>query len=166
VPALIVLLYARHFTPGIPTRGPVIKKRREAAVQLGKSANLSAIPFLIEACNDTHPGVRCEVIQALGRLGDSSAVPALISSLDDPDPMVREAAIAAIGRIKDLGAVIPLINCLNDKEITVRIGAAEVLGKLGDKRAVGPLTKIRDTDVFSEVREAAEAAVRKIQARP
>jgi HEAT repeat protein len=105
------------------------------------------------------------VIQALGRLGDSSAVPALIASLDDPDPMVRAASIAAIGTIKDRDAVIPLINRLNDKEISIRIGAAEVLGKLGDKRAVGPLTKIRDNDVFSEVREAAEAALRKIQAR-
>jgi HEAT repeat protein len=78
---------------------------------------------------------------------------------------VLAAAIAAIGTIKDRDAVIPLINCLNDKEIPVRIGAAEVLGKLGDKRAVGPLTKIRENDVFSEVREAAEVALKKIQAR-
>jgi HEAT repeat protein len=106
------------------------------------------------------------VIQALGRLGDSSAVPALIASLDDPDPMVRAAAIAALGTIKDRDAVIPLISCLNDKEISIRIGAAEVLGKLGDKRAVGPLTKIRDHDIYSEVREAVEVALKKIQARP
>jgi HEAT repeat protein len=146
-------------------RSPVIKKRREAAVQLGKSANLSAIPFLIEALTDTHPGVRSDVVQALGRLGDSSAVPALISSLDDPDPIVRAAAIAAIGKIKDRDAVLPLINCLHDKEILIRIGAAEVLGKIGDKRAVGPLKKICDTDIYSEVREAAEAAIKRIQAR-
>jgi HEAT repeat protein len=145
-------------------RSPVIKKRREAAVQLGKSASLSAIPCLVEARFDSHPGVRSDVVQALGRLGDSSAVPALISSLDDPDPMVRVAAIAAIGTIKDRDTVIPLIKCLHDKEISIRIGAAEILGKLGDKRA--PLTKIRDHDIYSEVREAAEVALKKIQARP
>lgn len=146
-------------------RSPVIKKRREAAVQLGKSANLLAIPSLVEARSDSHPGVRCDIVQALGRLGDSSAVPALISSLDDPDPTVRAAAIAAIGTIKDRDAVIPLISCLHDKEISIRTGAAEVLGKLGDKRAVEPLKKIRDHDIYSEVREAAEAAVKKILAR-
>jgi HEAT repeat protein len=101
----------------------------------------------------------------LGRLKDSSALPALIASLDDPDPKVRASAIAAIGTIKDRDAVIPLINCLNDKEIPVRIGAAEVLGRLGDNRAVRPLTKIHENDVFSEVREAAEVALKKIQAR-
>ncbi len=127
-------------------RSPVIKKRREAAVALGKSANLSAIPSLVEALADTHPGVR-------------------FASLDDPDPVVRAAAIAAIGTIKDRDAVYPLIHCLDDKEMRVRIGAAEVLGKLGDKRAVEPLTKIRDNDLFSEVREAAETALRKILAR-
>ena len=79
--------------------------------------------------------------------------------------MVRAAAIAALGTIKDRDAVIPLISCLHDKEISIRIGAAGVLGRLGDKRAVGPLLKIRDNDIFSEVREAAEAALKKIHAR-
>ena len=79
--------------------------------------------------------------------------------------MVRAAAITAIGTIKDRDAVIPLINCLHDKEISIRIGAAEVLGKLGDKRALEPLKKIRNNDLYSEVREAAETALKKIQAR-
>lgn len=163
----MVLFCMNDISPWVSQlRSPVIKKRREGAVALGKSTNLSAIPSLVEALTDTHPGVRCDVVQALGRLGDSSAVPALIASLDDPDPVVRAAAIAAIGTIKDRDAVYPLIHCLHDKEIHVRIGAAEVLGKLGDKRAVEPLTKIRDNDIFSEVREAAETALRKILARP
>src|SRR5665647_2363373 len=66
---------------------PTIKMRRAAALCLGKSADLSAIPHLIEALSDSHPLVRSEVVQALGRLGDSSAVAALIASLNDTDPM-------------------------------------------------------------------------------
>jgi HEAT repeat protein len=126
---------------------PTIKKRRAAAIQLGKSGNLSAIPPLIEALSDNHPLVRCDSVQALGRLGDSSAV-----------------AIAAIGKIKDRDAVDPLIRCLCDKEIIIRIGAAEVLGKLGDRRAIKPLKKLAD-DQFSAVREAAAEALLRLQVR-
>ena len=142
----------------------VVKKRRASATLLGKSGNLSAICPLIEALSDPHPAVRSDIVQALGRLRDSSAIPGLIASLKDTDPSVRAAAIAAIGKIKDRDAVDPLICCLTDREIIIRIGAAEVLGKLGDRRATGPLKDL-EHDLFSEVREAAKAALRKIQTK-
>ena len=36
---------------------PTIKKRRSAALHLGKSGNLSTILPLVEALSDTHPAV-------------------------------------------------------------------------------------------------------------
>jgi HEAT repeat protein len=69
-----------------------------------------------------------------------------------------------MGKIKDRDAVDPLIRCLRDKEIIIRIGAAEVLGKLGDRRAIEPLRNLGH-DPFSDVREAAAAAIRKLQVR-
>ena len=56
---------------------------------------------------------------------------------------------------------IRLIRCLQDKEINIRIGAAEVLGSLKDRRATGPL-KNSLNDPFSQVREAAEIAIRQL----
>jgi HEAT repeat protein len=53
---------------------------------------------------------------------------------------------------------------LEDTVIEVRIGAAVVLGKLGDTRAVAYLERMAG-DPFSEVREAAEAAIVQIQKR-
>jgi HEAT repeat protein len=55
-----------------------------------------------------------------------------------------------------------VIRLLKDKEIEVRIGAALVLGRLGDRRAALPLKHLLD-DPFSEVREAAEAALLRIE---
>jgi HEAT repeat protein len=69
-----------------------------------------------------------------------------------------------MGKIKDREAVDPLIRCLCDKEIIIRIGAAEVLGKLGDRRAIEPL-KILRKDPFNEVRDAADAAIRRLGVR-
>ena len=85
-------------------------------------------------------------------------------ALKDNDPQVRAAAIDAIGKIKDRDAVDPLIRCLNDREVIIRIGAAEVLGKLGDRRVRGPLKALED-DPSSEVREAMEMALKRIQVK-
>ena len=96
------------------------------------------------------------------RLGEGDAIPALISALNDPEPVVRTAVIAAMGRIQDRQATCALISCLKDTDDRVRIGAAEVLGKLGDSRAIKPLEAL-EQDPFSDVREAAEMAVSRIQ---
>ncbi len=77
-----------------------VKKRRNAAVLMGKSGNHLAIGPLIEALADPHPGVRSEIIQALGRLGDSSSVTGLIASLRDADRDVRAAAISSLGKLR------------------------------------------------------------------
>jgi HEAT repeat protein len=69
-----------------------------------------------------------------------------------------------MGKIKARDAVYPLIRCLYDKEIIIRIGAAEVLGKLGDRRAIEPLKNLGH-DPFADVRDAAEAAIRRLRVR-
>ncbi len=76
--------------------GITIKKRRNAALLMGKSGNLLAIAPLTEALADPHPGGSQRDRQALGRLGDSSAIPGLITALGDSDLYVRVAAISAM----------------------------------------------------------------------
>ena len=64
--------------------------------------------------------------------------------------------------IKDRASVDALIPCLGDKVMEIRIGAAQVLGKLGDRRAIGPL-KILEEDPFTDVRDAAVEAIRRLR---
>jgi len=136
-------------------------RRRDAARQLGRSGNPAAVGALGAALADGHPGVRVEIVQALGRLEDPAAVPFLVTALCDTEPGIRAAAIAALGRMKDPAAVDPLLRCLGDRDMAVRIGATEILGKLGSARIL-PHLETLEHDPFSEVREAAAAAIARI----
>lgn len=74
---------------------------------------------------------RVRAAVALGALGSRRAVPALVRTLRD----VREA------------------------DYDVRAACAHALGQLGDDAAVEPLTTARDDDTYTQVRQAAAAAL-------
>ena len=136
-----------------------VAKRRAAAAALGKSGMVAAIPPLAAALGDPHPAVRCEIVQALGRLADSSAVPALIDALDDAEPAVRAAALAALGRIRDPASADgrhPAPEGQGDGRADRGGGSARE-----DWATGGPSDPWNSllSDPFSEVREAAEAAL-------
>jgi HEAT repeat protein len=93
--------------------------RRHAVDALGQFGEKDAVPFLINALQDTDAEVRVNAIVALGRIGDKSAVPALKELLksndqaegrarlryEPPNPLfklmtVREAAMQALKQIE------------------------------------------------------------------
>jgi HEAT repeat protein len=78
-------------------------QRQTAAQALGKIGRKEALPALIEALGDPHPGVRRQAAWAIGMIADESefARRSLISLLFDPDADVREAASLALGRTGD-----------------------------------------------------------------
>lgn len=96
----------------------------------------AAIPFLVEAARDPHPGVREETARALGRSRDTAAVRPLADLLArDPEEEVREVAAGALGVLADPGAIPALRTALGDRSHTVRLAAATSLGDLGWKPA-------------------------------
>jgi HEAT repeat protein len=106
---LVVLFYAgigsyRDCLAAEPTiaelkaqlKDPDAKVRKKAAVQLGKTKSLEAVPPLLSAAADPDPGVREEVVKSLGLLKDQSAVTILLTTLQDPVESVREQSIIAL----------------------------------------------------------------------
>lgn len=96
----------------------------------------AAIPFLVEATRNPHPGVREETARALGRSRDTAAVQPLAELLArDPEEEVREVAAGALGVLAEPGAIPALRTALGDRSHTVRLAAATSLGDLGWKPA-------------------------------
>ena len=118
------LLGLRH-PKGLPTVVEFLRPvygealRRYAVDTLGKFGEEDAVPFLINALQDTDAEVRVNAIMALGRIGDKSAVPALKELLknndqaegrarlryEPPDPLfklmtVHKAALQALKQIE------------------------------------------------------------------
>lgn len=78
------------------------KVRVQAALVLGKLADVRAVPCLSRALADSNKTVRATAAQALGKLGDPSAVDALrVAAKRDGDAFVRaqcEKALAMLTR--------------------------------------------------------------------
>jgi HEAT repeat protein len=94
---LIALREARHVL------------RARAADALGKYADASAVPALIEALHDEVDSVRGHAASALGELGDVRATAPLLDMLRDPDIWLKWAAAEALGNLRDPAAVLPLL---------------------------------------------------------
>jgi hypothetical protein len=99
-----------------------------------------------------------DAAKELGEIGDARAVEPLIEALDDKQILVRTEAAKALGKIGDTRAVEPLLETMPSEP------AAEALGRIGDKRVLGLLIQVVE-DPDRRVREAAEAALDKIEAK-
>jgi HEAT repeat protein len=97
---------------------------------------------------------------------DSRAVPALIGALDDQFVWVRMKAAATLGGLRDARAVEPLAARLHDRNRSMRREAARALGAIGEADAVPALTALRDRSTLDWVREAATAAIERIERGP
>ena len=106
----------------------------------------------------------------LGRSKDPRATKALIAALKDPDVEVRHQVIRLSGKLgREVGDVVPaLIDVATMDDATQnRLAAIQELGDLGPvaSRAVEILTRLAADDVRSSVREAAQAALKRIQGK-
>jgi len=95
-----------------------------------------AVPALIEALQDSDPGVRGGAALALGHIHSetSTVVPALIKSLHDGEVFVRAQAAAALGKFGTYGkpAVGPLVELLGETTQDARNAVSKAL------RAIDP----------------------------
>ncbi len=142
--------------------------RQEAAEAIGKigPAAKSAVGPLLAALGDTDDTVRDAAALALAAFGKDAVGP-LTAALKHADANVRRGAAAAIGRIgpgaKD--AVTPLVAVMkNDADSDVREAAIRALGSIGpDAKAAAPALRDALTDRDQGVREAAAAALKRIE---
>lgn len=116
--------------------------RRQAALALGRSAEKSAGPALIQALKDPQPEVRREAARALGAIKEVSAAPALAAALRDADKNVRSCAAFALGEIRDPASAEALLTALGDPEWTVRDQAAWALRELHEPKLAAPLAAL------------------------
>ena len=121
-----------------------------------------ALPYLLEAMKDKDPQLRHGAAWTLGSMKNERSVEPLVTALADKSEHVRAAAAWALGSIGTTNAVPPLIKLTADENPRPRIGAVTALGDIGDNRAVETLTKIAEQDKEARVREAAQAALKKI----
>jgi HEAT repeat protein len=109
---------------------------------------------------------RYHVARALARLGPAAghAVPVLRETLADADAEVRMEAVWALAAIGPAAAsaVPALLRALGDADAQVRAGAAWALAHVGAGRDAAPALEPLTHDPDRDVREAAEAARRRL----
>ena len=110
----------------------VVGVREHAAKRLGRLADTTAVPALIDALGDAKARVRREAARALGAIRDARAVAPLAKALGDPDTNVRFYAAYALGQIKAPQAAETLIRALGDPQWCVRNQAAWALREIRD----------------------------------
>lgn len=151
-----------------------IRNRKEAAkalASIGPKA-ASVTEKLLKGLEDPHPEIRQSAAFALGRLqGEPDrALPALLRAARDPNVSVRCLAVHAIGAYgKSATHLIPeLIDILRRDEVAdVRLAAIEELASFGpDARPALEALRLASKDGRAAIREAALAALKKIESSP
>jgi HEAT repeat protein len=133
---------------------PIIEVRHSAAMALGNTKHLAAIPFLMEALRDSswwfeRDEAAADLLTAIEKMGPAVVDP-LIEALGDKEGTVRRYAAVTLGRIGDLRAIEELGMTLYDLHNEVRKAAGEALAKFGAPAV----------DIFIEALKHPEAEVR------
>jgi len=105
-------------------------RRRDAALQLGRSGEKGAFEPLVAALAVEDRYLRQAVVEALGMLGDRRAVEPLTALLQDPDSNLRRRAALALGELGDPAAVPALEEAREDPSWSVRSAAERALERL------------------------------------
>jgi HEAT repeat protein len=149
-------------------RDPSADVARDAAIELGRSNDLSAVLPLIEVISNNdgfyHNVVRAAAAEALGLLGDSRAVEPLLVLSRDTMAEASAEAVRALALLNDQRAVAPLIDIVRNSYgfflPIVRRAAVIALAKLGGPAAMGELQAVsRNTFEDPVIRQAATRAI-------
>ncbi len=132
--------------------------RIEAALDIGKLADPTAIPALIQRLgSETDFFVRENIVWALVRMGDAAVLPT-IDVLQHGDAPVRYHAAHVLSKLGDRRAVAALIEALHDDDSMLSQKAAYALGSLRDVRALPALLELLGAD-GSEMRSTIHDAI-------
>ena len=114
---------------------------------------------------DEFPEVREGAAYSLGRIGTPEAL-RLVAEVtrSDEDRRVRLTALAVISETPDKSSSSVLIEILDDREPEVRGPAAIALGRLRAFEAISALQRIQEEDPNVRVRQAAQAALKRLSA--
>ena len=121
-----------------------------------------AVPELIRALKDEHPGVRLHAILALDMIADDAALPGLVEALREESSQLRAAAVSALGQFGSRAPVRLVAERLGDESEDVRTRAATALGAIGDRAAVPALVERLKDDSNREVSRVAAETLTKI----
>jgi HEAT repeat protein len=149
---------------------------RQAAIEgigrMGEKAE-PAIPVLARGLKEADVNLRRAAAVALGQVGDQArdAWGAIKEAYQDTDNGVRNQVIRLAGRIgKDEKEAVLLLEKAAQKDANLenRLAALQELGQLetAATQALPTLTRLAAEDARVSVREAAEAAVKKIKGAP
>ncbi len=104
---------------------------REAAYEsLGLLQVREALPRLLRAFEDSHPGARQAAVLAIARAAPEECDRACAPLLDDPRPEMRFASVWAFASLGDAHAT-EIARALRDPDLEVRALALQCLGDLG-----------------------------------
>ena len=149
--------------------------RHEAIEGIGRMGEkaAAAIPALARALKEKDVELRRAAAVALGQVGDQAkdAWPAIKEAYHDADNGVRNQVIRLAGSIgEELKEAIALLAEAAQKDINLenRLAAVQELGRLESAAmaALPVLSRIATDDARASVRDAAQAAIRKIKGVP
>lgn len=155
---------------GEPLIGPISELLSDSDEDIRSSALILATSFedprllqpIVGLLKDDDWWIRLTAVEMLGRIGEKRSVPHLIGCLDDEE--LRWSAIEALTRIGDPMALQPIAMLMKDPAREVRIEAIRACETFKDKRVLPLLEFCAQNDEALEVRQAAIAAKRVIDA--
>jgi hypothetical protein len=155
--------------PTLPATG-----RSQTVTRLGRLRSQEAVPAIARlAGSDPSPDVRVCSLLALGEIGAGGVAQSVEAVLlADGDTRVRAHAAELLGRLGQARSVPVLVESLRGRvppppeEARVNVWYAAVvraLGDIGDPRAIPALRELAGTEPVDWVRDAAKAAVHRIE---
>jgi len=149
-------------------RDPSADVARDAAIELGRTKDRSAVDALIDVITNSddfyHNVVRAAAAEALGQLGDVTAVEPLLTLSRDTMAEASAEAVRALAVLNDQRAVGPLIDIVRNSYgfflPIVRRAAVIALAKLGGPAAAAELKAVSaNTSEDPVIRQAATTAI-------
>lgn len=145
-----------HFRGLLSDDSPEV--RSLAAENLGRLADPSAAPALVQALEDPSADVRYHAARSLGSTGSPESEAPLMALLNDPDEHVRWAALASLTDLGAEEAADTLIARIEHPQWWRRVQCVEGLGALRSAEAVPAVVRrLEDEDV--QVRRAAAVSL-------
>ncbi len=116
--------------------------RRWVAAKLGTLESSKAVPYLCQALEDTHVGVRRTAGDSLSDIGDPSAEVSVCKVLSDKNKLVRWRAARYLAELGTASSLPFLEKALNDSEYEVHLEVKAAIEYIrGDSKAAGPIWK-------------------------
>lgn len=119
--------------------------RRSAVVALGRIADASATPALVNTLREESLAI--DAANALAQIGDPAATDGLLKLIGNEDASTRQAAVSALNSLSLPSMSKRIIPLLRDPDPNVRESAAKIAGYFGYREAIDDLLKLSSDEV-------------------